>query len=124
MLNYDLQITGTFVPLQQNIKFNNQSSMIYKYSEKQIIDDVLVYIDSTYQQHYQSKNIQLIDLFDSEDMIVEYLKTSIMRYVLRYGKKDGFNTRDLYKAIHCIILLIHFTKKKTTDSPELLLEQI
>lgn len=82
-----------------------------RYQETSIIDNVTKYIDSTYEQHYQSKSIQLIDLFDSEGMIIDYLKTSIMRYVLRYGKKDGMNVRDLYKAIHCIVLLIHFTTR-------------
>lgn len=99
---------------------------MYKYSEEEILSDVKAYILSTYGQHYQSKSIQLIDLFASEDMIVEYLKTSIMRYVLRYGKKadenkNPYNVKDLFKAIHCIILLIHFTRT-TFTSPELLLE--
>jgi hypothetical protein len=83
---------------------------MYRYSEQQILEDIRSHIDSTYEQHYQSKSLQLIDLFESEGMIVEYLKTSIMRYVVRYGKKDGFKVLDLIKAIHCIILLIHFTK--------------
>jgi hypothetical protein len=99
---------------------------MFNYSEEEILSDVKKYVCSTYRQHYKSKSVQLIDLFASEDMIIDYLKTSIMRYVLRYGKKadenkNPYNVKDLFKAIHCIILLIHFTRKPFT-SPELLLE--
>lgn len=95
-----------------------------KYCESDIISNVQQYIDSTYGQHYQSKSIQLIDLFESEGMVIEYLKTSVMRYVLRFGKKEGSNIKDLYKAIHCIILLIYFTSVSTDtkNSPQLLQE--
>ena len=30
---------------------------------------------------------------------------------MRYGKKDGYNKKDLMKIIHYTILLWHFTQK-------------
>jgi hypothetical protein len=96
----------------------------YKYQESQIISEVVDYIQSTYQEHYQSYSVQLIDLFDSEGIVVEYLKTSIMRYVMRFGKKEGNNIKDLYKAIHCIVLLIFFaTDRNNKDHTPVLLTE-
>ena len=33
---------------------------------------------------------------------------------MRYGKKDGYNKKDLLKIIHYTILLWHFTQDETT----------
>jgi hypothetical protein len=33
-----------------------------------------------------------------------------LKYIMRYGKKDGFNKKDLLKVIHYTVLLWHFTQ--------------
>ena len=34
---------------------------------------------------------------------------------MRYGKKDGYNKKDLLKIIHYTILLWHFTQDEEID---------
>ena len=79
-----------------------------KYQEEQIIKKLTKYIESTYQQHYANKeeNLQAMDIFISLNISQDFCHANALKYLLRYGKKDGHNTQDLYKAMHYIILLI------------------
>ena len=38
--------------------------------------------------------------------------TNAIKYLMRYGKKQGRNEKDLYKAIHYIVLLISSERGK------------
>jgi hypothetical protein len=92
-----------------------------KYNEYDILDDVKSYIESTYTQHYSNNDsgIQVNDLI----MAIghgegSYIANSI-EYLARYGKKDGRNVKDLYKAIHNIVLLIHLNHYEDDGMGEL-----
>jgi len=80
--------------------------MNFKYDEKKILKEIEEYIDSTYGQHYSSKDIQVQDLFQSIGIASDFSRGNAMKYLARYGKKNGKNESDLFKAIHYIILLI------------------
>ena len=43
------------------------------------------------------------------DMAEEMCQGTAIKYLMRFGKKDGKNKKDLLKAIHYIILLMHFS---------------
>tara|TARA_Y200000002_G_scaffold154527_1_gene127793 strand:- start:444 stop:728 length:285 start_codon:yes stop_codon:yes gene_type:complete len=83
-----------------------------KYKEQVIIDKLTEYIHSTYSEHYANddahwgKDIQAIDIFRALDIDKDFCHANALKYLLRYGKKNGHNEQDLYKAIHYIILLI------------------
>jgi hypothetical protein len=78
------------------------------------LNDVNGYIHDTFQEHYSSDGgIQLVDFFHSNGDGMAYARTSAMRYLARYGKKDGYNKRDLLKAVHCICLLYFFSKDES-----------
>ena len=47
-----------------------------------------------------------MDIFRSLNISQDFCHANALKYLLRYGKKDGHNTQDLYKAMHYIILLI------------------
>lgn len=81
----------------------------YKYSEEEILREVENYVRSTYQQHYAGSNgVQLMDLFFAEpDEAIVFCKTNAMKYLSRFGKKDGSNRKDLLKAMHYMMLLMH-----------------
>lgn len=80
--------------------------MSFKYNEDKILNDVQDYIKSTYGQHYVHKDIQVQDLFQSIGIASDFCRGNAMKYLARYGKKGGKNKKDLFKAIHYIILLI------------------
>ena len=89
---------------------------MFKYNETEILKDIEKYIGSTYNQHYASENnIQVNDLTMSIGHGEGAFISNAIEYLARYGKKDGRNQKDLYKAIHNIILLIHLNHKNLPE---------
>lgn len=95
----------------------NKTKPNYKFSEDATIAEIADYIDATYGQHY-SKNedkekIQVTEFMmshfaDGED----FLRGNALKYLCRYGLKDGKNRKDLLKAVHYIILMMHYHGEK------------
>jgi len=84
-----------------------------KYDEKAILKEIEDYIESTYGQHYVGKNeVQIQDLLHSIDIAVPFCQANAIKYLSRYGKKKGHNRLDLIKAVHYIILLLHFSDEE------------
>lgn len=80
----------------------------YKYNEDSLIQEVREYIDSTYGQHYVAdKEVQVVDLWKALGTLETTARDTAVKYLCRYGKKDGKNKKDLLKAIHYIILMMH-----------------
>jgi len=82
-----------------------------KYNEPGIMSRISDYITKTYTQHYSAKGTQVLDLLDASECVSDYLRGSAIKYLSRFGKKGGKNINDLFKAIHCTILLIFFEEK-------------
>lgn len=85
------------------------------------------YIQSTYNGHYNGSNeIQVNDLLISIGHAESAYISNAIEYLARYGKKDGKNVKDLYKAIHNIIFLIYLNHEKdeVIDDPDDLKERI
>jgi hypothetical protein len=82
------------------------STIDYKFSEDDAIEELKTYIDSTYDGHY-SKN-----KFQSMEFIVDcshgdgFCMGNIIKYAQRYGKKDGKNRKDLLKIMHYAIIAL------------------
>jgi len=79
---------------------------MFKYDEKKILKEIEEYIEKTYGEHYSSKDIQIQDLFQSIGIASDFCRGNAMKYLARFGKKNGKNESDLFKAVHYIILLI------------------
>jgi len=80
-----------------------------KYNEKKIIDEVKEYIENTYTQHYsvgKDGKIQVQDLLRQLGIDRDFCQANAIKYLARYGKKNGKNRKDLLKAIHYVILLM------------------
>lgn len=88
----------------------------YKFNEDKILQELKEYIDSTYTQHYSSDEnpnaAQTLELWNKHPLrgVFGCLK-DVIKYVDRYGTKDGFNEKDLWKAIHYLILAIECHKR-------------
>ena len=88
-----------------------------KYDEKESLKEIEDYIQSTYGEHYVGKNeFQIQDLLHSIDVAVPFCQGNAMKYLARFGKKKGFNRLDLLKAVHYIILLMHFTESEKNEN--------
>lgn len=71
--------------------------MKFKYGEDKTLEELRLYIEQTYEQHYVAKkdDIQLMDLFFAdEDLAMPFCKTNAIKYIMRYGKKSGKNRSD------------------------------
>ncbi len=87
-----------------------------KYNEVTSLMEIENYIRSTYGEHYVGKDdFQIQDLLHSIDIAVPFCQANAMKYLARYGKKKGFNRLDLLKAVHYIILLMHFSDELVND---------
>ena len=84
----------------------------YKYNEGDILQEVKNYIDSTYGQHYSSEKLQTIDVWEALDIESESCQSNVIKYAMRYGKKNGHNKKDLLKIIHYTILWWYFTQEQ------------
>ena len=85
--------------------------LFFKYKEDEILTEVLEYIVGTYSEHYGDKNIQIQDVFDQMGISEAFTRGAAMKYLFRFGKKDGKNRKDLLKCIHYCCLLYHYAFK-------------
>ena len=79
-----------------------------KYGEDLICDEIKEYIKSTYGQHYSTTEdgFQVQDMLRQLGIDKDFCQANAIKYLCRYGKKDGKNRKDLLKAIHYIVLLM------------------
>ena len=85
--------------------------LLFKYNEDEILTEVLEYIVGTYSEHYGDQNIQIQDVFDQMGISEAFTRGAAMKYLFRFGKKDGKNRKDLLKCIHYCCLLYHYAFK-------------
>ena len=79
----------------------------FKYNEPGILNEVLTYLEGTYDQHYAgNKDIQTVDFWHSLGSLDTTARDNAIKYLARYGKKGGKNRKDLIKAIHYIVLMM------------------
>jgi hypothetical protein len=79
----------------------------YKYSEDRIIDELKKYIDDTYGEHYSQNKFQATEFIMDSGHGEGFCIGNIMKYSQRYGKKDGYNRKDLLKVLHYSIMALH-----------------
>ena len=79
-----------------------------KYKEDKILTEILDYIKGTYSKHYSTtkEGFQVQDLLRHLDIDKDFSLSNAIKYLMRYGQKEGKNKLDLYKAVHYIVLLI------------------
>ena len=91
--------------------FEGPQTTKFRYSEDDFLKEVLDYIGTTYQGHYVGKEeLQTTDVWDRLGSAATTTRDTAIKYLMRYGKKEGYNKKDLLKAVHYIVLLPHFTK--------------
>jgi len=85
--------------------------MKYKFDEDKILNSIKTYIGNTYNQHYANGKYQATDMIVDSGHGEGFCMGNIMKYAMRYGKKEGHNDTDLYKIVHYAIIAIHLNKK-------------
>jgi len=137
-LNLSKQIVGSRLPGglgEDHISFNytpptfnvtmpkdTSTNGFWKYEEDKTLKEVEQYLSSTYHSHYTSEQskTQTLDLIESIGDAEAFTRSNAIKYLSRFGKKNGKSKMDILKAIHYCILLYHFSglhKKVISDYP-------
>ena len=82
----------------------------YKFNEDKILKEIQTYVDSTYDQHYATGKIQSTEFILDTGHGLGFTIGNIIKYAQRYGKKDGFNKKDLLKVVHYAIMALSIHK--------------
>jgi Protein of unknwon function (DUF3310) len=91
------------VEIQQNKEIN------YKYAEDKILVDFKTYLNKTYGEHYKTED-QSIEAFDAWIALGDATPTfrnTALKYLWRYGKKNGNSKNDLFKALHYTLMCLY-----------------
>lgn len=86
--------------------------MNYKFNEDKILNSIKAYIGNTYNQHYANGKYQATDMIVDSGHGEGFCMGNIMKYAMRYGKKEGHNDTDLYKIVHYAIIALHLNDKE------------
>lgn len=76
----------------------------YKYNEGRILDEVRAYINGTYGEHYATDKYQATDMIIDAGWGEGFCMGNILKYAKRYGKKNGYDRKDLLKIIHYAVI--------------------
>jgi len=96
---------------------NNEKEIDYAFNEKELLDEMLQYIDSTYSAHYSQNQYQSTQIIEDMGHGMGFALGNVIKYCQRYGKKQGFNRDDLKKVIHygVIALAMHDREHEPED---------
>mgnify|MGYP006238670421 CR=1 FL=1 len=92
------------------LKIDNNNGR-WKYREDEILKEIQDYLGGTYNAHYTSKEskTQTLDLIESIGDAEAFCRSNAIKYLSRFGKKNGKSRLDILKAIHYCVLLYNFS---------------
>ena len=105
-------------PEKKIIEDTNRNGF-WKYEEDKTLKSLEDYMVSTYRSHYTSEEskTQVLDLIESIGDAEQFSRSNAIKYLSRFGRKNGKSKSDLLKALHYCVLLYHFSgvHNNTTD---------
>ena len=122
-INFSLHVDDIISPYSfVNMTEDTNKNGFWKYEEDKTLKEVEQYLSSTYHSHYTSEQskTQTLDLIESIGDAEAFTRSNAIKYLSRFGKKNGKSKMDILKAIHYCILLYHFAglhKNTTNDFP-------
>lgn len=84
----------------------------YKYNEGELIAELKEYIDATYGEHYSLNKFQATEFIIDAGHGDGFCIGNVMKYAQRYGKKDGYNRKDLLKVLHYALIELYVHDKE------------
>jgi hypothetical protein len=81
----------------------------YKYKEDVILSEFMDYIDKTYGEHYKTEenSVECFDAWIAMGDSTPTFRNTALKYLWRYGKKNGNNKDDLMKALHYVMMCLY-----------------
>jgi len=89
----------------------------YKFNESALINELQYYVDATYDEHYAKNNFQSAEFIMDCGHGMGFFLGNVLKYAQRYGSKDGYNRKDIFKILHYALLALneHDISHKTTE---------
>jgi hypothetical protein len=109
-VDLDPAVGQDVVTFTNSVTINNDNGR-WKYNEDVVLKEIQEYLGSTYRSHYTSvdSKTQTLDLIEAIGDAEAFTRSNAIKYLSRFGKKDGKSKMDILKAIHYCILLYHFS---------------
>lgn len=85
---------------------DKEQSILAKFDEDTILEEMHAYIAKTYSSHYSGRT-DAFELIRDAGHGEGFCVGNIIKYASRYGKKDGKNRNDILKIIHYTMMLLH-----------------
>ena len=83
-----------------------------KFNETELLEEVQDYIDDTYKSHYADNKYQATDIIIDAGLGKGFCMGNIIKYIKRYGRKQGYNRKDILKLTHYAIIMLHVHDKE------------
>ena len=83
------------------------SKINYKYNEGELIKEFQAYVDATYGEHYSLNKYQATEFIIDAGHGDGFCIGNVMKYAQRYGKKDGYNRKDIMKVLHYALIELY-----------------
>ena len=109
---------GEAVPPETKMQTN--ANGFWKYNEDKTLKELETYLQTTYHSHYTSEQskIQTLDLIESIGDAEPFSRSNAIKYLSRFGLKNGKSKLDLLKAMHYCVLLYHFSGLHSNTTEE------
>ena len=85
-----------------------------KFNETELLEEVQDYIDDTYKSHYADNKYQATDIIIDAGLGEGFCMGNINKYIKRYGRKQGYNRKDILKLIHYAIIMLYVHDKENS----------
>jgi hypothetical protein len=87
----------------------------YKYNEPALVQELMDYIDDTYDQHYSQNKFQTTEFVIDNGHGIGFTLGNVMKYAQRYGKKGSKidARKDLLKVLHYAIIALYVHDEST-----------
>jgi hypothetical protein len=100
--------------IEQDDEFNPN---LYKFNEGQLLVDLREYVNSTYRAHYSQNKFQATEFILDCGHGEGFALGNVLKYVQRYGRKNGYNRDDLMKVLHYALIALHNHDLNNEESP-------
>jgi len=104
---FEIPNNERFLKSRVLFQITRDTEINYKFNEVALLYQLYDYIDKTYDEHYSTSKIQTTEFIIDQGYGAGFCAGNVLKYTNRYGKKEGFNRKDILKALHYALILLH-----------------
>lgn len=113
--------------IPEDFKLTKRERHMFELEFLNSFSDYITNTQMNYYSKYDKESGEMIDTIDvinnSTKDINSFLQGNVIKYITRYGSKNGFNRKDLYKAMHYIMYSAFFLEDAEAEKKMYMLEE-